>query len=283
MPDLTDLAKAAAEKAIVLPPFRVTGDKINLVFPESLKKKPVPFISFTAKGKGAVSPIYLPMPPGVTFGDNMSYSTLDLGIIGTIGMETINQVANQSTISGAIGAGIGGLAGSVVNKAKKLNAAAAASIIARQVPAIGSGVADVVDFSTKQIIAPNTNTSFQNSGIRQFNFTFKLVSRTKKEAVTIDDIVNSFRRGMYPKGNDVVLAYPSTWEIKFNNSDGSTNQFIPKIYSCYLTSLNATFNGSTNLFHEDGSPIETDVSVSFQETRALRQDDIEKLELDRKR
>lgn len=275
-------SRAGLGDIVKLPPFVVPGDKVQLIFPESLRSKPVPFVSFIARGKGSASPIYLPIPPGVSFGDNMSYSTLDLGIIGTIANETINQVASQNTISGAIGAGVGGLVGSVVNKAKKLNAAAAASIIARNIPA-ASGIADVIDFSTKQVIAPNTNTSFQNSGIRQFSFTFKLVSKTKKEAKTVDDIVNTFRRGMYPKGNDVVLAYPATWEIKFRNADGSQNEFMSKIYSCYLTSLNVVFNGSTNLFHEDGSPVETDVSVSFQETKALTQDDIETLELARSR
>lgn len=265
---------------VMLPAFQVNEKKLNIVFPETLRNKPVPFISFTTRSSGSNIPIYLPMPPGVTFGDNMSYSTLDLGIIGTIANETIDQIASQNTIAGAVGAGVGGLVGSVVNKAKKLNAAAAASIIARNIPASGN-IADVIDFSSKQVIAPNTNTSFQNSGIRQFNFTFKLVSKSKKEAVVIDEIANVFRRGMYPKGNDVVLAYPSTWEIKFNNADGSENTFIPKIYSCYLTSLTSTFNGSTNLFHEDGSPIETDVSVSFQETKALTRDDIERLQVDR--
>ena len=265
---------------VMLPAFRVNEKKLNIVFPETLRNKPVPFISFTTRSSGSNIPIYLPMPPGVTFGDNMSYSTLDLGIIGTIANETIDQIASQNTIAGAVGAGVGGLVGSVVNKAKKLNVAAAASIIARNIPASGN-IADVIDFSSKQVIAPNTNTSFQNSGIRQFNFTFKLVSKSKKEAVVIDEIANVFRRGMYPKGNDVVLAYPSTWEIKFNNADGSENTFIPKIYSCYLTSLTSTFNGSTNLFHEDGSPIETDVSVSFQETKALTRDDIERLQVDR--
>ena len=273
-------SKATSNDIVKLEPFIVREEELNLVFPENLRNKPVPFISFTARGSGASIPICLPMPPGVTFGDNMSYSTLDLGIIGTIASETINQVANQNTIAGAVGAGVGGLVGSVVNKAKKLNAAAAASIIARNIPASGN-IADVIDFSTKQVIAPNTNSSFQNSGIRQFNFTFKLVSKTKKEAVAIDKIVSNFRRGMYPKGNDVVLAYPATWQIKFNNADASENKFIPKIYSCYLTSLTSTFNGSTNLFHEDGSPIETDVSASFQETKALTRDDIERLKVDR--
>lgn len=273
-------SEARSNVTVRLEPFYVRDEKINIVFPETLRNKPVPFISFIARGIGATVPICLPMPPGVTFGDNMSYSTLDLGIIGTIANETINQVANQNTIAGAVGAGVGGLVGSVVNKAKKLNAAAAASIIARNIPASGN-IADVIDFSSKQVIAPNTNTSFQNSGIRQFNFTFKLVSKTKKEAVVIDEIVSHFRRGMYPKGNDVVLAYPATWQIKFKNADNSENKFIPKIYSCYLTSLTSTFNGSTNLFHEDGSPIETDVSVSFQETKALTRDDIERLQIDR--
>lgn len=281
--DEAQKAEVLSEKPVVMPAFNVGGDKINIVFPESLRKKPVPFVSFSARGKGNSSPIYLPIPPGISFGDGMSYSTLDLGIIGTIGAETITQIANQDSFAGAVGAGLGALAGSVVNKAKKLNAAAAASIIARNIPSIGSGVADNIDFATRQVIAPNTNTTFQNSNIRQFQFSFKLVSKTKKEAIAIDDIVNTFRRGMYPKGNDVVLAYPATWSIRFRNGDGSENQFIPKIYSCYLTALSATFNGSTNLYHEDGSPVETDISVSFQETRALRQDDIEKLELARKK
>lgn len=268
-------------------PTRNIGEiEVNLsptiVFPESLRQKPVPTICFLARASqaGTTSYIYLPMPPGVTFGDNMSYSTLDLGIIGTIANETINQISSQNTISGAIGAGVGGLVGSVVNKAKKLNAAAAASIIARNIPSAGN-IADVIDFSTKQVIAPNTNTSFQNSGIRQFNFTFKLVSRTKKEAVTIDRMINRFRNGMYPQGDDVVLAYPATWKIDFVMPDGTQNKFIPKIYSCYLTSLNTTFNGSTNLFHEDGSPVETDVSISFQETKALTRGNIVKLQEER--
>lgn len=257
-----------------------SNDGARLIFPASLQQKPVPFISFqaTSGNKAAAKPIFLPMPPGLTFGDNMSYSTLDLGIIGTIASETIKKVENSSdtSMAGIVGSAVGGLAGSIVNKARKFNAAAAASIIAKNIPSSGN-LSDVIDFTSKQVIAPNTNSSFQNSGVRQFSFTFKLVSKTKKEADVIDGIVNNFRLGMYPKGNDVVLAYPYTWNIEFYNADGSQNKFIPKIYSCYLTSLTSTYNGSTNLFHEDGSPIETDVGVSFQETRALTREDIEEL------
>jgi hypothetical protein len=213
------------------------------------------------------------MPPGISFNDAMSYSSIDLGIIGQIGTETITEVAKQTSLTGALGAGVGALAGSIVNKARKLNAAAAGSIIARYTPG-ASALADNIDFSTKQVIAPNTNTTFQNSTVRQFQFTFKLIGKSEKEAKEIDRIVSVFRIGMYPKGNDVILQYPSIWKIDFNDATGSSNTFIPKIFSCYLTSMNAVYNGSTNLYHGDGSPIETDISLQFQETRPLTQDDI---------
>lgn len=248
-----------------------------LTFPSTLRKKPVPFVAFTpyparqSSASGGMT-VFLPMPPGIAFGDSMSYSTIDLGVIGQIGAETLSQMSGQNSIAAAAGAAAGGLAGSVVDKAKKFNAAAAASIAAKKLGA--SSVSNLIDYSTKQVIAPNTNSAFQNTSVRQFQFTFKMVSKSKKEAQDIDRIVNIFRIGMYPKGNDVILEYPSVWKIDFNNSDGSKNTFIPKIFSCYLTSMNAVYNGGTNLYHTDGSPIETDITLQFQETRALTQEDI---------
>jgi hypothetical protein len=277
---LTDAVRQAQQSfgTVMSPPFVVVGSRPDIVFPLSLRSKPVPFISFTPKparpGEGSGGTIvHLPMPPGISFNDAMSYSSIDLGIIGQIGTETITEVAKQTSLTGALGAGVGALAGSIVNKARKLNAAAAGSIIARYTPG-ASALADNIDFSTKQVIAPNTNTTFQNSTVRQFQFTFKLIGKSEKEAKEIDRIVSVFRIGMYPKGNDVILQYPSIWKIDFNDATGSSNTFIPKIFSCYLTSMNAVYNGSTNLYHGDGSPIETDISLQFQETRPLTQDDI---------
>lgn len=278
---LTELVQAARENAtVVSPPFIVRGSRPDIVFPLLLRSKPVPFITFTPKPprpgtsvSGTI--IHLPMPPGISFNDSMSYSSIDLGVIGQIGTEVISEVAKQTSVAEAAGAGVGALAGSLVNKMRKMNAAATASIIARKAGV--SSVADNIDFSTRQVIAPNTNTTFQNSSVRQFQFTFKLIGKSDKEAKEIDRIISIFRIGMYPKGNDVILEYPATWNINFSDGKGQPNTFIPKIFSCYLISMNAVYNGSTNLYHGDGSPIETDISLQFQETRPLTQDDILKL------
>jgi hypothetical protein len=252
------------------------GYASRMFFPSELThpKNNWMYMSFSVRlGKPGAREIYLPIPPGLTFSDSMSYSSLDLGILGTIGQETINAMDNAKGIKGVIGAGIGGLAGSLVNKAKKLNTAAAASIAARQFRQ--DGIANTIDFSKKQVIAPNTNTSFQNTGIRSFGFNFKMMPKSKSEADMITKIIKTFRENMYPKGTDVILTYPPIWTMKFyDGMTGRENRKIPKIYECYLTGMTATYNGTTNMFHEDGSPVETDVSVQFQETKALTLSDI---------
>lgn len=245
-------------------------------FPQNLASSNLPFVMFSTPESQEKVYISLPIPPGISIGDGMSYSSVNLGIIGTIMAETMTQMGKQTSVSGVIGAGVGGMVGSVINKAGQLNAAAAASILSRKFGY--ETVADAVDFSQRQVIAPNTNTTFQNSNIRSYAFSFKLVSRSKKEADAIKSIVNGFRRNMYPEGKDVVLSYPPVWKIKFYDKSGAQNKFLPQIHSSYLTSLTTSYNASTNIFHEDGSPVETDVSISFQETRALTKGDIQDLE-----
>jgi hypothetical protein len=254
------------------------GYRPRLCFPSELthSKNNWMFMSFSVRlGKPGAREIYLPIPPGLTFSDSMAYSSLDLGILGSIGQDTINAMDKAKGVKGVIGAGIGGLAGSLVNKAKKLNVAAAASIAARHFNQ--TSIANTIDFSTKQIIAPNTNTSFQNAGIRSFGFNFKMMPKSKTEAETITAIIKTFRENMYPKGNDVVLTYPPVWSMKFYEGSGKENRKLPRIYSCYLTGMTATYNGTTNMFHSDGSPIETDVAIQFQETKALTLSDIVEL------
>lgn len=270
-----NIARVTNSDTVVMPQFRVSATK-PLAFPETLRSQPLPFVLFTAMGKSQSPAISLPIPPGLTIGDGMSYSSMNLGIIGTIMAETMTQMGKQTSVAGVIGAGVGGMVGSVINKAGQLNAAAAASILSRKFGF--ETVADTVDFSQRQVIAPNTNTTFQNSNIRSYSFTFKLVSRSKKEAETIKRIVDTFREYMYPEGKDVVLSYPPIWNISFYDKDAVVNPYLPKIFDSYLTGMTATFNASTNIFHEDGSPVETDVSLSFQETRALTKMDIQKLE-----
>ena len=49
---------------------------------------------------------------------------------------------------------------------------------------------------------------------------------------------------------------------------------MPKIMDTYLVNCTTTYNSTTNAFHEDGQPVEVDMSLTFQETRPLTRHDL---------
>jgi hypothetical protein len=254
-----------------------TKSESPLRFPSNLTTtaQKFPFIGFVArKGSTGERYVYLPIPPGISFSDNMQYSSIDLGIIGSAVAKATTAAVNEGggLLSGA-GAGIGAATGTMVNQMRSRNAAAAASLLAKSTGF--DNVSNFIDVASKQVIAPNTNTAFQNSNIRQFQFSFKMMPRDEKEAETITEIVKRFRQNMYPMGNDLILTYPPIWNIMFyDGTTSSENKKLPGIHDCYLIGMSAVYNSSGNMFHEDGHPVETDVQLTFEETRALALADI---------
>lgn len=234
-----------------------------------------PFVQFTAKA-GSRKDIFLPIPMGLTFSDNMQYSTLDLGIIGSAVSKATTAAVNEGGFMSGAGGALGAAGRTFLNQMKSVNGAAIASLAARQTGF--DNVSNFIDFGAKQVVAPNTNTAFQNSGVRQFQFSFKMMPTDQKEAEEISEIVKRFRQNMYPIANDLILTYPPIWSIKFfDGSESSENKKLPGLYDCYLIGMSAVYNGSGNMFHADGHPVETEVQLTFEETRALTLADISKL------
>jgi hypothetical protein len=233
------------------------------VFPDSLKSQSTyPAIRFSVDG--TAESIYLPIPQGLSFGDNMNYSTIDLGIIGDTAKDAVDTIRKGGLTVDSVNK----ISGDIGSRFKSLDGAAAALIAAKALPVESEFVSSVVSLGARKILAPNTNALFQGSAIRQFGFQFKLVARTKAEAVTAKNIVDVFRKYMYPEGNTQILSYPNTWQITFHLAT------LPEIKQCFLTSLTTTYNSSTNAFYDDDAPLETDISVTFQETRALHRSDL---------
>ena len=111
-----------------------------------------------------------------------------------------------------------------------------------------------------------------------------MIPKSPTEADEIKAIHEFFRKYTYAErgrtaeqtqGN-FTLKYPPIWNIDFLDMGfgGDPNKFIPRIFSCYLTGVQSTFNGSANAFHRDGAPLEIDMTVNYTETRELTRDDI---------
>ena len=221
------------------------------VFPESLREKSnsvkgFPHVSFemVQRAMPEATKIHLYVPSGFTVPDGASYGSINLNEIGSSEAEIketdTKDLANLKLGGALDAAGLGALTP------------------AAQKEAIAKGIA----------INPNTAVQFETVSLRTFEFSFKMVSESAKEAQQIFLIENLFRKALYPTRQGALLKYPPTFKIKFLHGD-QVNGFMPRIMESYLVSLNTTYNASSNMYHADGSPSEVDISMSFQETELI--------------
>ena len=257
----------------------------GLMYPLELRSQSQrPCIEFTAydtsSGDVQLKTIWFPCPAGIEISDQATYNTIDLGALGGALNQAIE--AGKSAAGGAKGkfkAGSNALLGQV----KDARAGEIAAIAAMALPGYG----DKLQFKAKTILNPNTNTTFSGNSVRSFTFAFKMIARSESEAKEIQKIHQTFRKYTYADSNgnqqNLTLRYPPVWRIRFLDGQKNENKYIPKIYSCYLQGVQSSFNSTAPVFHTDGSPLEVDVSISFQETRALTRFDIETLGSDANR
>ena len=143
--------------------------------------------------------------------------------------------------------------------------------------------ATALEFANKSVRNPRTNTAFSGNQLRNFQFQFKMIGKDPNEVDEINEIQSFFREQVYASklnGTSTIMQqYPSQWTVKFiDPRDGNELQYMPKIFTCYLTSANTTINSTSNTFRTDLSPYEVDVSLGFQETKVLDRDEINALE-----
>jgi hypothetical protein len=238
-----------------------------------------PIVQFTAYvrdgKKVTMHNVFFPCPGNIQINDGASYNSIDLGMSASTLEKSQSEIRTN---------GLGGLAAASLaplKTAMNLKGSEVAAL-AREIIPDATKVGEAAKLLTRQVTNPNTNTTFERNAVRTFDFNFKMIAKTEQETKAINKIHKLFRKYIYADtlkdGQNIVLNYPPIWTIKFLTADGIENHFIPKIYSCYLTSFNTVFNGENNMYFRDNAPFEVDVSMSYQETRSLTRGDIKSLE-----
>lgn len=219
------------------------------------------------------------MPQSLVVNDDISYNQENLGTRGLVASAAMN---NGSGIIGAIGNAVAEGLESVFNLATgqitKDTANVAAARISQKIPSAGLRAAASTALQTG--VNPGTRMIFDRPNIRQFTFQFRFIATSAAEASQVENIIKSFRTEMYPEAINIAegipagYRFPNLFEIsfKFLNSDAK----FPKIQLAYLRSCQVNYNGSQMSFHADGQPTEIDMTLVFQEYRALAKQDIER-------
>lgn len=290
-PEQTRRAEADRRSAIVFPSILNELDKEKLI-------RPVLQIA-QINGPGAGRSLVLPCPVGFGITDGASYNEIELGILGTKANRITSAFATKGA-AGAIGAatsGLGSMAAKFMNEEGNFDFAqgvrdnftslgslglAAAASGQVNVPGVSQAVAQGAAIALGVSMNKNITTEFTGVGTRSFSFQYKLVPSSQDEGKTIHEITKFLRSGIYPKKDanvfGAVLRYPPKFSLRFENRiGGSRLKSIPAISDCFLESFSTTYNGN-NSFHRDGVPVDTDIQLTFKETRALTLEDIDKLE-----
>ena len=222
--------------------------------------------------------IALYMPDTLAFDYQQSYSNLsvtkelgNLGLAAQAGASTYDAYRKTGSISSA---------------AK--NAAPFAAEIAKEagLPTGGKVLFSALSAVTGGALAinPQLELIYEGTDFRSFRFSFMFYPRSKKEAVEILDIIDSFTFHQAPEilssSFGRYLVPPSEFEIEFRYN-GGINPNIPKVAPCVLTSISVDYapNGfasyetlmSANQPERGGTgmPVAIRMDLSFKETRII--------------
>lgn len=244
----------------------------SLVYPLELKSLPtrptIRFMKDGGSGTSGLTSVSMPAPNSIAFADSASYNNAELGARGQLAAEGAKTAMTGKPIAAmtdAVKSAVGGF--SPTGLALALTNSSSA----------GEGIKSGVSIGVGATLNKNITTEFTGIGTREFSFAFKFISRSAAETQEVNNIFRLFRSGLYPKGDLYQLKYPPKWQIKFMVGVAEI-EHIPKIFECYLKDMTSTYNAGSNSWRVDGSPLESDLTLTFVETRALTLDDIEKLE-----
>jgi len=231
---------------------------------------------------GEICNLYLPVSFQVN--DGFGYQQANLNNIGAAAAGALNSGESVlgATLENAMQTGQSVLdfftGAAASGEAARLAAVRGITAIPLVVP---QEVKSAVQVTARVAMNPNIRTMFNGVAVREFNFQFKFIPTSAQEAQEIKNIVNFFRYHAYPeeigktKNFSLAYNYPNMFKIalKAKGANGEVDIGTP-IKLCYLKSISTVYNPQSPVLHEDGSPTETDINLTFTEYKALSRTDV---------
>ena len=279
----TDYESSAKSVARTL--RNVSGTDFGLSPEEALMEQPVAPRQFNTQRADVVKPrktnkkVTLYLPTSIVYIDNVDYSnTTELGVVGAA---TAAALRGGSNYLGAAASALSNVAGNFTS----LYDAATAGIqsetaniaMLRTVGRVSAPIRAAVETTAGLTLNPNKRSTLRGVAIRSFNFTFKLIPESRREAREIEYIIELFRKELYPEdiiegGLPVGYRYPNKFAIEMFYD---RKRVATKILPCFLQNFTTNYNPNSMSMHHDGKFPEIDIQMSFTEDRTLRKQDIE--------
>jgi hypothetical protein len=217
------------------------GDTIKEVTTAASKRNSIQDISFR-QGKKVSSIINLFIPDTLNFQYNASYGEL-----------TLKEAAESLPLK--VGTAAQAATSLINNRASKLMLAA-----------------NGLTFN------PGQQLLFEGIDFRTYQMSFTFTPASSKESDQVRDIIKKFRMNAAPTLNQktygMFFVPPSVFEIKFF-SNGQENMEIPRLKPCVIKDIDVNYAPNGWAAHTGGAPVQTVLTMTFQETSLIDSVDVE--------
>jgi len=220
-------------------------------------------------GESFAGHIFLPIPDGVTDQNKVEFGSGTLNPL----QKRVSGVALKFLLEGAKEGGKD--AGAIFKKTVKDpdTKKAIANLIAGS--ATGIDTNELLARTQGSILNNNLALLFKGPALRTFTFQFILSPRDRGEALEVQKIIRALKQSSAaqrtPSGT--FLGAPNLYRLEFLNGL-VRHKFLPRVKKCALVSVGVNYMPENSyMTYEDSSMVSYSLSLSFQETEALYNDD----------
>jgi len=261
----------AARKALVAGGY-ISDDEDKVPTPKKRKYQSANFERRPTRRLSTAIALY--MPPNIQTTYGAEYTDTEVGQITEESMNLFNQLmsAGEGGDSGALKKLTDGLA----NMLRRTQLKTAGGIPGLQ------GLEEAESFRAGRIISNRMELAFKGVAKRQFQYTFKMIPKSQREAEEIRKIVTAFKGNMLPEflGDDQrgrQLTIPNTFDIEYMYN-GQHNSYLHKISTCFLENMSVTYGGERYTTYADAGdgapPTETSITLNFKEIETMTRERI---------
>lgn len=175
--------------------------------------------------------------------------------------------------------GLGGFAAQAMSSKGKADEvdpyiAEAAATVATQLLGADTNLTKLGVFATTgRVVNPQLEMLYTSPVLRRFTFDFRMVPRNQDEAASINAIIYLLKLYSAPiipdNSTGRYFIPPAQFEIEFYTGTNDLNTNLFRTKKCVLSSINIDYapNGFATFY--DGTPVETRMQLTFQETAII--------------
>ena len=223
----------------------------------------------TEYGESFAGHIFLPIPDGVTDQNKVNFGS---GTLNPVQKE-VSGVALKFLLEGTKEAGKD--IGAIFKKTAKNpdTKKALSNLIAGS--ATGIDTDELLARTQGSILNNNLALLFKGPALRTFTFQFILSPRDRGEALEVQKIIRALKQSSAAQRTPggTFLGAPNLYRLEFLNGL-VRHKFLPRVKKCALVSVGVNYMPENSyMTYEDTSMVSYSLSLSFQETEALYNDD----------